>query len=432
MTLSTSPRRRTKEAQLWVSNRRLAGAQLLASSERRSAMWLPPEPEEPQRGPKQRPFEDLAGVHITGEMIKEMPPDPFKRSKFSNESCYRAWSELEEEHLANRDAPLPIYDDIWFSPGFLALLGIMGSGKTAISTVWARRFYRRGWTVQSTAGPMFGQRWGPEEFYEFGKNAEPGSLTVKDEVHTGFHVGSSHSLREEAFSDDSTGMRKGLISFIGATAKKKLPPTFRELVDWAGWPKRAYFDELKAFPPACLNVFWLGPKPYEGQDRLEELGYFSADQTRLHKEEYDPFEVEECFKLFDSFERIQALFGDHLNASAFRNVRNNGKPVPPEDNEIVVAILNWYADGQFSNQEAAYKEFLEQGIDLERDTRRRASCMVRFEDLAALMLSAGNRKVGRTTFHRALSGVGVDCGNAGVLINGLEAAYLRLAKGPFD
>ena len=429
--MTTFNRKRSKDAQVWRPDRRRAGEALQESARQRSAMWLPPEPDL-AAGPAQRPIEELAGVHITGEMIKEMPPDPFKRSKFSNEACYRAWCELEEEHQAHRGAPRPIYDDIWFSPGFLALMGIMGSGKTAIATVWARRWYRRGWTVQTTAGPMFGQRWGPEEFYQFGRNAEPGSLTFMDEVHTGFHAASSHALREESFRDDSTGMRKGLNAFIGATARKKLPPTFREVVDWAGWPRRACFERLAAFPPACLNVYWLGPNPFEGQDRLEELGYVSADQTRLHREEYDPFEVEECFKLFDSFERIQALFGDALNASRFRASLSEGKPDPLSDQEIATAILNWYADGQFQTQEAACREFEAQGIDLMRDTRRRRHCMVGFDQVAALLLAGGGPKVGPRVLRRALAGVGVDSGTAGVLVSELEAAYQRLVSGPFD
>ena len=430
MAMPYQPRQRSKASQMWLPGHRLAGAEMAASAKRRSAMWLPPEPEEPERGPAQRPIEELAGFHFTGDMVREMAPDPFKRPKFSNEACYRAWCELEEEHFAHRDAPLPI-EDQWFDPGFLALLGIMGAGKTAIAAVWARRFYRRGWTVQSTAGLLFGQRWGPEELYNFAANIEPGSFTFQDEIHTGFHAGSAHALREESWSDGTTGMRKDRHVFMGATAFKRLPSTFRNVVDWAGWPRRAYFPELKAFPPACLNVFWLGPKPYDGMDLMEEMGFASHDETRLSREQYDPFEVEECFKLFDSFERVKTLFGDHLNADRFREVRSNGKPAPLTDQEIATDILNWYADGHFQSQEAAYWAFMDQEVDLERHTRARSQCMVRFEEIAALFVSAEKPKVGAKVLRRVLAGVGVGSGNAGVLISGLADAYERLAKGPF-
>ena len=416
--MTTFTRQRSKNAPLWLPDRHAATDALAESARRRSSMWLPPEPEI-VTGPAQRPIEELAGVHITGEMVKEMPPDPFKRSKFSNESCYRAWCEMEEEHMAHRDAPLPMDEMAWFAPGFLGLLGIMGAGKTAVATVWLGRFYRRGWTVQSTAGPMFGQRYGPAEIYALAESVEPGSATFFDEVHAGFHVRSTNAVREDAFSDSST-------------AKKKLPPTFREVLDWAGWPKRHYFDDLAAFPPACLDVYWLGPRPYEGMDLLEERGYASSDKAALYREEYDPFEVEHYFKLFDSFERIKILFGDELNASRFREARSNGKPEPLSDQQIVTLILNWYADGQFAVQESAYAEMTDQGIDLVKDTRRRNRCMVGFDKVAALMLAAGHPKVGPKVLSRALAGVYVDCGTKGVLISELEAAYERLAAGPFD
>ena len=100
--------------------------------------------------------------------------------------------------------------------------------------------------------------------------------------------------------------------------------------------------------------------------------------------------------------------------------------------EIDVAILNYYADYQFQSQEDAYREFRDQKVDLERNTWARSQRLVRFEEIAALLVSAGHPETGPTALRRALAGVGVDAGNAGVLISGLEAAYEWLAQGPLD
>ena len=102
------------------------------------------------------------------------------------------------------------------------------------------------------------------------------------------------------------------------------------------------------------------------------------------------------------------------------------------NNEIATAILNFYADYQFQSQEDAYREFRDQKVDLERNPRARSQCLVRFETIAALLVTAGHPETGPTALRRALAGVGVDAGNAGVLISGLEAAYEWLAQGPVD
>ena len=102
------------------------------------------------------------------------------------------------------------------------------------------------------------------------------------------------------------------------------------------------------------------------------------------------------------------------------------------DQETAVAILNFYADYQFQSQEDAHKTLASQGIDLERNPRARSQCLVRFEKIAALLVTAGHPETGPTALRRALAGVGVDAGNAGVLISGLEAAYEWLAQGPLD
>ena len=299
-----------------LTQRRVGGLDLTVA---RAKLALPGRDfqEEIPYAPPTLPGDELPGDHITEEMVREWPQDKFRRSKWkTNGPSLRAWAELEEEHEKNRSRPLPVED--WMEPGFYAFNSIMGSGKTAVAAHKAELRYRAGWPIFHTGPFKFGNYIRRGEVYHFADALPGGAYIFCDEIHAVFHASTSGANRENAFSDSSTAMRKDKLVFVGASASKRLPPMFRQLVDYAGYVERQYFPRLRAFPPACLRCEWLGPRPWDREDLREELGYVSKEKVRRWHEFYDPFEMENTFKMFDSWYKVQIMYGDGYGADEER------------------------------------------------------------------------------------------------------------------
>ena len=378
--------------------------------------------------PPTPPGDELPGDHITEEKVKEWPQDKFRRSKWkTNGPSVKAWLELEEEHEKNRSHPLPVED--WMEPGFYAFNSVMGSGKTAVAAHKAELRYRAGWPVFHTGAFKFGNYIRRGEMYHFCDALPAGAFIFCDEVHAVFHASTSGANRENAFSDSSTSMRKDKLIFVGASASKRLPPIFRQLVDYAGYVERQYFPVLRAFPPACLRTEWLGPRPWDREDLREELGYADREKVKRWHEFYDPLEMEETFKLFDSWLKVQVMYGDGYGADEERSDRlgladrEGVKYLSPD--YIYGTVVAAYADGFFREEEQAYEAAKARGVDLRRNTLVRRETSVSMDKLVGIFARAGYTQVKASGIRQALEGYNCGCGTKGVPVENLIRAYER-------
>ena len=245
------------------------------------------------------------------------------------------------------------------------------------------------------------------ELYHFSDALPAGAFIFCDEVHAVFHASTSGANRENAFSDSSTSMRKDKLIFVEAPASKRLPPLFRILVDYAGYVERHYFPVLRAFPPACLSTEWIGPRPWDRENLREQLGYADKEKVRRWHEIYDPFEMEDTFKLFDSWLKVQVMYGDGYDAGAERKDRlgwagESAGPVDLSLGDIAHTVINAYADGFFAEEEQAYRAAVEAGIDLSRNTRARGAASVSFDKITGFFVLAGYPGVSSSKVCQAL------------------------------
>ena len=377
--------------------------------------------------PTTPPGDDCPGDHITEQMVREWPHDVFHRSKWkTNEPSLRAWAALEEDHEKNRHNPLPVDD--WMEPGFYVFNSTMGSGKTAVAAHKAELRYRAGWPVVHTGAFKFGNYIARRELYHFSDALLPGTFIFCDEIHAVFHSATANSNRENSFSDSSTSMRKDKLIFVGASASKRIPPMFRQLVDYAGYVERHYFPALKAFPPACLRAEWLGPRPWDTEDLREQLGLSDKEKVQMWHELYDPFAMENTFKLFDSWLKVEVMFGDGYGADDERRDRmalgqeRDDKSLGLKDIASNI-ITQWHADGFFWEEEQAHEEAVARGVDLGRNTLARRDSMVSMDKLVGMFHRAGFTKVRKSEISQALESYGCSCRPKGVPVENLQRAY---------
>ena len=304
---------------------------------------------EPQKGPAQPPIADLAGKHIDEDVWKEWRDDPHGRDIFSKEQRYRAWAKLEEEHMKNRGAPLPVNNEMLCMPpwGIHLMPGIMGKGKTLVATDDAVEWYRKGWTVMSTAGLLFGQRLRIIEAYSFPNHVPPGGLIFIDELHTFVDTGSSGSIRDRTFAQATTSLRKEQVTVLGASAAPhRVAWTYKLATSYIFLPDQAHMPPGKRkTPPFCnLRVSRLGPGPYHRGDpvveQLRKMSGTRVDEVKLGIWYPDPTRIMESAKHMDSFESIR--LGEAFDINSARMAEDRAEQAAEDPNAALNRRLHLY------------------------------------------------------------------------------------------
>ena len=143
---------------------------------------------------------------------------------------------------------------------------------------------------------------------------------------------------------------------------------------------------------------------------------------------YDPFDMENTFKLFDSWLKVQVMYGDGYDADAERKDRlgivgESARTVGVSLGDIAHTVINAYADGFFSEEEQAYRAAVEAGIDLARNTRARGAASVSFDKITGFFILAGYPGVSAAKVRQALETWGCPCCPKTVPVENLIRTY---------
>ena len=309
------------------------------------------------------------GEIITAERVKKWPKDHRDRWR-TNEPAYKQFALLEESFHRHKDKPIPVQGTVLHLPyGFYLLNSHMGSGKGVISTFYAAIFRAFGWSVVSTTGTKFGIHIGPSELYHFSLVCPMGAFIVADEIHAVFHSNTSGANREQSFQDNTTAMRKNEATFLGMSASKRIAPTYKAIVDWIGYVHPLAYDPRRdgsGWKETFRMVNWYGPKPYDRDDYEEEMGFKQSTNVSQYHEYFDSRLLMDAMKLFDSWAKVQTMFGDGYNADSEREDRqaiergqygaNAEVPLAEDKQRIGRQIANWFAGGYFRDEEEALKQ----------------------------------------------------------------------------
>ena len=179
-----------------------------------------------------------------------------------------------------------------------------------------------------------------------------------------------------------------------------------------------------------------GPRPWDREDLREQLGYADREKVRRWHELYDPFEMEDTFKLFDSWLKVQVMYGDGYDAGAERKDRlglagESAGAVELSLGDIAHTVINAYADGFFAEEEEeeAYRAAVEAGIDLSRNTRARGAASVSFDKITGFFVLAGYPGVSSSKVRQALEAWGCPCRPKTVPVENLVRTYEGMAGG---
>ena len=305
-----------------------------------------PRPEQSIKyGPPQLPVEELAGIFMDRSAVELAAKDNLGRDVFSKDSRLAEWEETEELHQLHRGAPLPVDTEKLYLPpyGVHLLSGSMGVGKTLTCAFLARRWYRAGWPVFSTAGFLFGQRLTLAEAYAFPDVCTPGSFIFVDEVHTLVDRYSGNSVRARTFGQASTALRKERVTCIGASANSAMVGgEFKAAAEYVLVPKRWYPKGRRLHaPPFChVTIQGHGPWPYRRRDQLlEDLGFLDGMNQKIFTWKPNPIEVMAAAKLIDSFEAVRIGENFALDAKAMRAMRAEQQTPKEANAELVVEML---------------------------------------------------------------------------------------------
>ena len=380
------------------------------------------------------------GTIITGDAVKKWPKDHRDRWR-TNEPAYRQWALLEESFHRHKDHPVPVQGTVLHLPyGFYLLNSHMGSGKGVISTFYGAIFRAFGWSVVSTTGTKFGIHITPAELYHFSLVCPMGALIIADEIHVIFHSNSTGANREQSFQDNTTAMRKNEATFLGMSASKRIAPTYKAIVDWIGYIHPLPYDPSRGgngWKETWRYCNWYGPKPYDRDDYEEEQGFRQSTAVTQFHETFDANLLMDAMKLFDSWAKVQTMFGDGYDASSEREDReaiergqygaNYETPLAEDRQRICRQIANWYANGYFSDEEAAYRQH-EAGMP---SMRRKAQ--TNLDRLNAMFGELMSAEVPSPAIRRALEGLRVPVTQRGNIniedVAALYNSYMRAAKG---
>ena len=377
--------------------------------------------------PPTPPDDEIPGVTITGEMVKEWPKDHRDRWK-TNEPSYRQFSTLCESHERHRHKPVPVQGTVLHLPyGFYLLNSVMGSGKNVVATFYAAIYYAFGWPAASTAATKFGKHLGPAEIYHFAIGSPLGMFYLVDEIHAIFHSNTTGANREVSFQDNTTSMRKRESTFMGMSASKRIAPSYRAIVDWIGYVHPLSFAPGRGgngWKETWKYVNWYGPRPYDRDDFEEERGFRKSTSLTQWHETFNSDLLLEAMKLMDSWADVKTMFGDGYTAQDEREDRKilegggdtsqdggSSGALAQDVRGIARAICNWLAGGYFQQYEEAFEQY-ENG---EKGQRRKAT--ITLNQLSAMFGEISKQEVPATAVRRSLEAhnVGVtQRGNIGI------------------